>query len=112
VADNAERIQKFDLNGTFVAQTGTFGHEPGEFHKIQGLALDKAGRLYAADGGNYRIQVFDQQLKLLTTWSQMGAKPGQFNTPGGIALDPNGFIYVTDFQNDRIEKFSALNLDK
>jgi DNA-binding beta-propeller fold protein YncE len=79
----------------------------GQFHKIQGLAFDKVGRLYVADGGNYRVQVLDNQLNPLGYWGHLGTNPGTFNGLSGLALDLNGFLYVADSKNDRVEKFAA-----
>jgi DNA-binding beta-propeller fold protein YncE len=53
------RIAKFDKNGKFVKSWGKKGTGNGEFANVRSIALDNAGNIYAADGGNGRIQVFD-----------------------------------------------------
>ena len=53
------RVAKFDKNGDWVKQWGTFGSEPGQFNTPHSIASDAKGNIYVADRGNRRIQVFD-----------------------------------------------------
>jgi DNA-binding beta-propeller fold protein YncE len=59
ITDNrGGKIEIFDLNGKHLRTIGGPGSGPGRFRKPGGLAFDKDGRLWVADGGNRRIQVF------------------------------------------------------
>ena len=53
------RVAKFDKNGDWVKQWGTFGSEQGQFNTPHSIASDAKGNIYVADRGNRRIQVFD-----------------------------------------------------
>ena len=53
------RVAKFDKNGDWVKQWGTFGSGPGEFNTPHSIASDAKGNIYVADRGNRRIQVFN-----------------------------------------------------
>jgi 6-bladed beta-propeller len=59
------RVAKFDKNGDWVKQWGTFGSGPGEFNTPHSIASDNKGNIYVADRGNRRIQVFDSDGMLL-----------------------------------------------
>ena len=52
------RCQRFDAAGAFLLLWGTAGTAPGEFDAPLGLAVDGAGRVIVADGGNGRLSVF------------------------------------------------------
>lgn len=66
VTDNrGGKIEVFDLNGKPLRTIGGPGSEPGRFRKPGGLAFDKDGNLWVADGGNHRIQVFGPDGKFL-----------------------------------------------
>ncbi|HTZ73641.1 MAG TPA: hypothetical protein VMB47_06955, partial [Candidatus Aquilonibacter sp.] len=53
------RVAKFDKNGDWVKQWGTFGDKPGQFNTPHSIASDAQGNIYVADRGNRRIQVFN-----------------------------------------------------
>jgi len=59
------RVAKFDKNGDWVKQWGTFGSDPGQFNTPHSIASDAEGNIYVADRGNRRIQVFDSDGMLL-----------------------------------------------
>jgi sugar lactone lactonase YvrE len=96
-------IQKFDGNGNFLAQWGTYGAGDVQVKYPAGLAVDGAGNVYVADAGNARILKFDSSGKYLTQWGTEGSGDGQFSKEevygGGIdsiALDSVGNVYVSD----------------
>jgi hypothetical protein len=51
------RIQKFDVNGTYVATIGNKGQGPGEFQYPQSIDVDPNGMLYVSESMNRRIQI-------------------------------------------------------
>ena len=55
------RVAKFDKNGRWVKQWGSFGKEQGQFNTPHSIAADEKGNIYVADRGNSRIQVFDPE---------------------------------------------------
>lgn len=104
VSDFNSRIQKFDSDGNFLTQWGSRGKGEGQFlSSPDGLAVDKAGNVYAADAHNHRIQKFDNQGNFLLAW---GKKDGEdLSEPAYIALDPQGYVYVTDLTG--VQKFDS-----
>ena len=63
------RIQKFDADGRFVRQWGSFGSEVGQFYKPKGAAILR-DRLLVIDFGNHRGQIFDLDGKPLGVFGE------------------------------------------
>ena len=86
---------------------------PGDsFVRTAGVAWDKDGNIYVADGvamgaGNARVAKFDKDGHFIKSWGQRGSEPGQFNSLRGIALDAQGNVYVADAGNKRIQVFDG-----
>jgi hypothetical protein len=53
------RVAKYDKNGDWIKQWGTFGKGKSQFNTPHSIATDAQGNVYVADRGNRRIQVFD-----------------------------------------------------
>lgn len=116
VVDGLHRIQKFDTNGNFILAWGGEGASNGMFSRPFGVATDRLGNVYVADGDNARVQKFNGQGRFLTTWGTPGSGDGQFsfrlsfgtssNVGGGIAVDGQGHVYVSDLLQ-RIQKFDS-----
>ena len=101
------RIQKFNLDGTFISSFGSFGSGIGEFNQPHGLALDATGNLYVADRNNNRIQVFDSSGNYLRQWGSGGSGPGQFDNPRTIRIDKAaGIVFVADDWGRRLQQFT------
>jgi len=106
------RIQKFDRDGQFLTQWGTFGQAGGEgagvaFYGPRGVAVDSAGNVWVTDTGNKRVVEFDADGKLLGQWGGAGTGNGQFMEPVGIAIDGQGHVYVADTWNRRVQVFDS-----
>jgi len=88
---------------------GKRGSENGEFNFPTNIALDKEGRLYVVDTGNFRVQIFDSEGRFIKSMGKAGDTPGSFARPKGIAIDSEGHIYVVDaaFQNFQIFDFEG-----
>jgi DNA-binding beta-propeller fold protein YncE len=91
---------------------------PGDsFVRTAGVAWDKDGNIYVADGsamgaGNARVAKFDKDGHFIASWGQRGSETGQFNSLRGIALDAQGNVYVADAGNKRIQVFDGSGASK
>jgi DNA-binding beta-propeller fold protein YncE len=85
------RIAKFDKDGKFVKSWGKRGSAPGEFANVLSIAVDAAGNVYAADGGNKRIQVFDNDGTFKAALPGVGNAQAMCMTKG-----PNQILYVSN----------------
>lgn len=107
-----------------VAGTGTAGYNgdgipatTAQFNGVQGLALDGAGNIYAADIAGNRIRKITIATGLITTVAGTGtagyngdgilATAAQINIPSALAFDGNGDLYFTDRSNSRIRKITT-----
>ena len=108
MADSAnQRVQKFDANGTYLTQWGSFGTADGMFDTPSGIAVDAAGNVYVVDTGNNRVQKFGAGGAYITTWGGFGTGDGQFKSPHGIEIDGSGNVWVADTTNQRIQEFDS-----
>jgi tripartite motif-containing protein 71 len=98
------RVQKFDGNGTFLAQWGTKGKGDGQFSEAADIAIDKQNNVYIADYLNSVVQKFDQNGNFLLRWGKTGLEDGEFAPLYSVAINPDGNILVADM-NSRIQKF-------
>jgi hypothetical protein len=111
-------------NITTVAGTGTAGYNgdgipatTAQFNGVQGLALDGAGNIYAADIAGNRIRKITISTGIITTIAGTGtggyngdgilATAAQINIPSALAFDGSGDLYFTDRSNGRIRKITT-----
>lgn len=95
----------FDSNGNFLFTFGEEGTLPGQFMFPNRVAIDAAGRIFVADGGNDRIQVFDPDGAYLRAIGSSGALVGQFNFVTDIEFDDAGRLYAVDHDNALVQVF-------
>lgn len=99
------RIQKFDANGNFKQEWGSFGQEGADYlWGPRGIAISADGHVYVTDTGNKRVVVFDSNGKFLQEFGR--TEEIQLDEPVGIAADSEGNIYVADTWNLQVVVFS------
>jgi hypothetical protein len=101
----AAKIHVFDMKGKWKKSIGKYGAKPGEFTRIQGLAVDKQGRIYVADCFQSTVQVVDYDGRGLSFIGSYGTDPGHLRIPSDVAFDPYNRLWVTSTDNKRIEVF-------
>ena len=72
----------------------------------EGVAVDRAGRVYASSVGNSRIARYRADGSRELSWGTRGSNLGQLWFPRDLALDGDGNVYVADTANNRVQKFS------
>ncbi|HEX6647886.1 MAG TPA: PxKF domain-containing protein [Pyrinomonadaceae bacterium] len=113
VADQNDRVQKFNSSGVFQFKFATGGSSFGSVVAASGVAVNSTtGDIYVTDGFSERtsgiVQKFNSSGVFQSAWGTSGSANGQFlNGAGGVAVDSAGNVYVTDLGNHRIEKFTA-----
>jgi len=119
------RVAKYDKNGDWVTQWGSFGSGQGQFNTPHSIAVDAHDNIYVADRGNRRIQVFDTDGKFLRQFTidvpvDPNARPAIGNKPTAttgtmapgapwaicITPPPNQVLYSSDGFPGRIYKLS------
>ena len=113
VTDNDNlRIQKFDADGIFLLQWGSSGSGGGQFGYLSGVAADKDGNIYVADG-NSLIKKFDANGNFILEWGEFGFGDDTLSGIQTVAVDMEGNVYVGDsadlevLQYDRVQKYDA-----
>ena len=113
VADQNDRVQKFNSSGVFQFKFATGGSSFGAVVAVSGVAVNRTtGDIYVTDGFPDRtsgiVQKFNSSGVFQTAWGTApGSGNGQFiNGAGGVAVDSAGNVYVTDLGNHRVEKFT------
>ncbi len=121
----SNRIRRIDSEGVITTIAGTgergYGGDGGPATEAQlflpyELALDGAGNLYVADGGNNRVRQIDSE-GIITTIAGTGERgyggdggpvtEAQFAFPYGLELDASGNLFVTDSSNYRVRRIAA-----
>ncbi|MBV6341200.1 SMP-30/gluconolactonase/LRE family protein [Candidatus Magnetobacterium casense] len=101
------RIQRFNSNGRYITQMGSYGSGDTQLKFPSGIALDTGDNIYVADTLNHRVVKLTSDGKHLLKigTGAAGNGQGQFSYPAAVAVDLDGYIYVADFGNHRIQKF-------
>lgn len=110
------RIQKFDLNGKFLAKWGRRGIGSGQLDTPRGLVIDTVvddkqrtvTRVQVVEQENDRVQVFDSEGGFRDLWGSTGRTEGRFQFPQDIGIDSAGNIYILELGTNRVQKFGDL----
>lgn len=104
-----DRVVKCDEEGRFLAETGGFGWEAGEFNRPTYISTDNGLNVYVVDAQNKRIQRFDHNLNFISTIEiKEESDFSGFGLPEGIAITPSGEILVSDIEGDFLIKLNNL----
>ena len=95
-----DRIQVFDLEGNRLATWN--GVAP------FGIALDRAQRVFVADGRANQLVRLDDDGKVDLRWGSQGAGAGQLNLPHMLAIDNDGNVIVAEVGGERFQKFKPV----
>lgn len=108
---NHNRVQVFDLDGTFRFQFGGTGSADGRFRRNRGIGSTPPGVLpaviYVTDAKNDRVQAFDPDGAHRASWGSIGQGDAEFFRPRGVAVGPDGSVVVCDADNHRIKLHAA-----
>lgn len=98
------RIQVFDLNGSFLREFGKSGDKVGELGRPMHLDIFE-DKLYVTEYLNDRIQIFSLLGDPLYMFGEPGLGEGQLDSPGGVAVGKDGKIFVAGFYNHTVQVF-------
>jgi DNA-binding beta-propeller fold protein YncE len=69
------------------------------------LAIDKDGKVYVSDTGDFSVKVLDADGKYLKTIGQAGMAPGTLAFCKGVAVDREGRVYIVDAKTQVVQLF-------
>lgn len=97
---DAQRIQKFTVDGTYVTQFGRHGTEPGEFQRPSAIVW-RNGTVYAVDAFNNRIQQFTDDGKFLGVIS-LPATSDPLEFPYDLNVTEDGRMFIIENKGARL----------
>jgi DNA-binding beta-propeller fold protein YncE len=104
------RVSVWTPTGRYLRAFGDQGSGPGQLSSPGQVAVDGAGFVYVADGGNHRVEKFTPTGQYASSIGQgaglfVGAD--QLSTPKGVAVAPDGTIYASDELYRRVQHYTA-----
>ena len=113
-------VRLFERDGRYVRTIGRRGGGPGEFRRVNGIAVDSANRLWVNNQGNLRYSVFDSSGLLVSeprkggssvefvTWRSIFGTDGDlyeeigYRTPSGLGFGLARFDPITQQHIDTL----------
>ena len=89
-------LKTFDLNGTFIKQSGTL---MGDLFSI--VAVDKNENIFLGSG--HGVVKYNKNSQLLKSWQ--GVAGEEFDNIKGLAVDQYGYVYAADMSRNNIQKY-------
>lgn len=86
----AMQLRRYGADGRFVRNIGRKGGGPGEYDRVNGLAVATDGRVFLWDAGNARVTIFTAEGEPEATWRMQGG----FFTSNALALDSAGRVHT------------------
>ncbi len=99
------KIWAFDLQGNLINSFASHGNKDGKFYRLQVMAVDRCGKLYAIDPFQASISVFENE-QFLTKFGEYGKNLSQLNVPMDIAFDSQGRAWISSMNNGALEIYS------
>jgi hypothetical protein len=103
---NADRIQVFHPDGTFVKEGFV---EPSTQATGSTVDIDftpDQKYLYVSDGANLKIWILERaSLKVVGSFGAGGSGPGQFRNVHSVTVDSKGNVYTGEVDGKRVQKF-------
>jgi Uncharacterized conserved protein len=103
VGGQFQRIHEFDQNGRLVQDFGV----QGDFDYPNGLAIDKAGNVYATSGNQGRLLVYNPTGTRIGLVDRGPAEAG-LGLPRGLAIDDQDRVYVVDSAAQSVQVYKAM----
>jgi hypothetical protein len=95
-------INRYDLNGSYVASFGTYGSGAGQMYGPRSITLDSSNNVYVAESGNNRIQKFSSTGTSLLTFGTNG----QLATLSGTTILHASGTTVTKYNTSGVSQGS------
>lgn len=102
VGDNQNRIQKFAVNGTFIASYRST--VIGNLVYPHDIDVDRNGDLFITEVFVDRIQKTNANLSWIDTVCSSGDGDGEVDYPMNIVVTDDDYIYIADWDNYRVQK--------
>ncbi len=81
---------------------GADANDDASFGRVSGVAVDRAGRMFVADGQDNQVRIFSPGGALVARIGRMGSGPLEFKTLGAITIGPDGLLWTRDEGNARM----------
>gem|GEM_PF-727003 len=102
---DGKRVQKFDVDGTYISKFGTEGTSDGQFLESMGMVLDSNGNILISDYTKRNLQKFNTNGNFISKWGSSGYGNGQFISPIYLEFDQAGNLFVVDSSLHIIQKY-------
>jgi DNA-binding beta-propeller fold protein YncE len=103
---NADRIQVFHPDGTFVKEGFVEPSTMGSGSTVDIDFTTDQKYLYVADGANQKVWILQRDtLEIAGSFGEPGQRPGQFQNVHSVTVDSKGNVYTGEVDGKRVQKF-------